>query len=391
MAGKIKQLYDNQYVRIGGFVALFSVIAAVALVATRAAGPSAWLESENSTVVTAPAATVTGDSTASNNGYIKFGVAPASTNQPPALVTGGATWTNIFNDDFDGNTINEFSTINGQPKAAWNVLNNSNYGTGNNEDQCYKAANVTVSGGTVKLIGKRETVTGCGSNPDGGSSYFFTSGMLSTSTNGGSLKFKYKQGYTEARVRMPRGNLYWPAYWLVGAGDGSSPGWPAYGEFDIFEEYGSKPDRVESNYHRTGGNIGAANHCVNGSSSCGLSINPPNALVAGGANNWHTYGFNWTANKIEWYIDGVRVRTYNASTQHELDTFNYEHSIFINLAIGGNGPRYSDHGYTGNEFTAASSSGGGCASPVNGYCNGNLQADLPGTYEIDYVKVWQAP
>ena len=67
---------------------------------------------------------------------------------------------------------------------------------------------------------------------------------------------KFRRGYAEVQMRTPRGNLYWPAFWLVSAGDGSSPSWPAYGEIDVAEIYGSHPDAVESNFHRTGGSIG---------------------------------------------------------------------------------------------------------------------------------------
>ncbi len=132
---------------------------------------------------------------------------PAS-GQPPTGVTGGATWKAIFNDDFNGSAVDS---------TRWNVLDNSNFGSGNNEDECYKAANTTVSDGSLKLTGKRETVTNCGSNPDGGNAYYFTSGMVTTRAQGGAVKFKYRQGYAEVRMRVPRGNLYWPAFWLVGA------------------------------------------------------------------------------------------------------------------------------------------------------------------------------
>lgn len=293
---------------------------------------------------------------------------PAS-GQPPIGVTGGAAWRAIFNDDFNGSSVNT---------ANWNVANNSNFGTGNNEDQCYRSANTTVADGSLKLTGKRETVTGCGSNPNGGSNYYFTSGMVTTRAQDGSLRFKYRQGYAEVRMRVPRGNIYWPAFWLVGASDGSSPGWPDYGEIDVTEIYGSKPDISESNFHRAGGNIGARNHNVSNplSSSSGLNINLPNPLVAGGTNNWHTYGINWTANRLDWYIDGIKVRTYNATSSADLAALGYEHSIILNLAMGGNGPRYADHGYTGQESGS-------------GYSNGNLNADLPGAMEVDYAKVWQ--
>jgi beta-glucanase (GH16 family) len=297
------------------------------------------------------------------------GAAAPETLDPPALVTDGATWNLIFDDDFSGTSVD---------LARWNVPNNSNFGTGGSQDQCYLAANTTVADGALQLTGKREAVTGCGTNPDGGDSYFFTSGMVTTRRQGGSMKFKYRHGYAEVRMRVPRGNIYWPAFWLVGAGDGSSPGWPDYGEFDVSEIYGSKPDISESNFHRTGGSIGSRNHnVITKGSGGGVNINPPNAFVAGGTNDWHTYGFNWTADQLEWFIDGVLVRSYVASTDADLAALGYEHSIILNLAMGGSGPRYD--GYTGQE------AGDGT------YDDGNLVADLPGTMQVDYVKVWQPP
>jgi beta-glucanase (GH16 family) len=293
----------------------------------------------------------------------------ADSGQPPAAVTGGSSWKPIFDDEFDGTSVNS---------ANWNVANQSNYGSGNNEDECYMAANTTVADGALNLTGKRETVSGCGTNPDGGSSYFFTSGMVTTRAQGGGLKFKFRQGYAEVRMRVPRGNLYWPAFWLVGAGDGSSPGWPDYGEIDVTEIYGSKPDISESNFHKADGQIGAQNVNVGNlaSDSNGININPPNAFVAGATNDWHTYGINWTANRLDWYIDGVLVRSYTAKTAADVAALGYEHSIILNLAMGGAGPQSSDHGYTGGE------SGGS-------YNNGNLVADLPGAMQVDYARVWQ--
>jgi beta-glucanase (GH16 family) len=290
-----------------------------------------------------------------------------ATGQPPTAVTGGATWRAVFSDDFNGTAVDG---------TKWNVPNNSNFGSGNDEDQCYRSANVTVSGGTAKLTAKRQTVSGCGSNPQGGSTYYFTSGMLTTRGQDGPLRMKFTHGYAEVQMRVPRGNAYWDAFWLAEPGDGTSPGWPAYGEIDVSEIYGARPDVTESNFHRTGGDIGAGDHNVNSppSSNTGISINPPNAFVSGGTNNWHRYGINWTDNKMQWFVDGVLVRTYNASSTADLNGLSYSKSIILNLALGGGGPQ--DHGYTGRE------SGGA-------YNNGNLVADLPGTMEIDYVRVWQ--
>ncbi len=177
-------------------------------------------------------------------------------------------------------------------------------------------------------------------------------------------------------MRVPRGNLYWPAFWLADPLDGSSPRWPDYGEIDISEIYGSRPDVTESNFWRANGDVGAGNHNVNNppSGANGININPPNAYLAGGTTGWHRYGINWTGSKLQWFIDGVLVRTFNASTNADLLALGYEKSIIVNLALGGDGPGY--HGYNGGE------SGGT-------YNNGNLAADLPGVMEIDYVRLFQ--
>jgi beta-glucanase (GH16 family) len=200
--------------------------------------------------------------------------------------------------------------------------------------------------------------------------------MLTTRGQDGPMRMKYTHGYAEVQMLVPRGNLYWDAFWLADPLDGSSPGWPAYGEVDASEIYGARPDVTESNYHRTGGDIGAGDHNVKNppSSNNGPSINPPNPFVTGATNNWHRYGINWTANQLQWFVDGVLVRTYNASTSGDFSGLGYAKSIILNLALGGTGPQ--DHGYTGRESGAT-------------YNNGNLVADLPGTMEIDYVRVWQ--
>jgi beta-glucanase (GH16 family) len=292
---------------------------------------------------------------------------PPGSGQPPSAVTGGVPWTTVWADEFNGTAVDT---------SRWNVQNNSNFGSGNNEDQCYRAANVSETSGVLRVVGRRQSVTGCGSNPQGGSTYYFTSGMVTTRAQGGPMRMKFRHGYTEVRMRVPRGNIYWPAFWLIGAGDGSSPGWPDYGEFDVTEIYGSKPDISESNFHRSGGNIGARSHNVNNppSTAAGRNVNPPNPFVAGGVNTWHRYGLHWTADRLAWYIDGVLVRSYTASTSGDRAALGYEHSLILNLAMGGDGPR--SHGYTGQDS-------------ASGYSNGNLVADLPGAMEVDYVRVWQ--
>ncbi len=307
----------------------------------------------------------------------------------------------------------EFNT--GLDTSKWNVLNNSNFGGGNNQDECSMAANVTVSGGALRITGKRETVTCGGTNPDtGNNTYYFTSGTVTTRAQGGPMKFKFRQGYIEARMKAPKGNIYWPAFWLVGPGDGSTPGWPDYGEYDISEMYGTRPDATFGTMHykcegktscMTAANVYnmKTNSAYGGTSNFGTQMNDPTTFAnyTGGMTNYNTFGLLWEADRITWYVngravryfDGNEVRRYESNGTTTLENkvctsamgcpsipfstvFNYEKSIILNLAMGGNGLAYHTHGYTGRDTPS-------------GYVDGNLVADLPGTLEVDYVRLYQ--
>jgi len=317
----------------------------------------------------------------------------------------GMQWQQVWADEFSGSSVDT---------TKWNVQNNSNYGASNREDQCYRSGNVAVSGGMLRLIGKRETVSCGGTNPDtGNSTYYFTSGMVTSRAQGGALKFKFNKGYIEARVKAPKGNPFWPAFWLVSPNDGSTPGWPDYGEFDIFELYGIRPDVTNGSMHYkctdadghcqlnpTWYNI-KADSAYGGQSNLGTQITTQTAMDAytGGTTDFNTYGFLWEADKLTWYVNGRKTRYFdgtnlyrieqNGSTTFENSTatlgppaipfstvFNYDHSINLNMAAGGNGPQWSGYGYTGQDT-------------AGGYNDGNLVMQDPATLEVDYVRLYQ--
>jgi beta-glucanase (GH16 family) len=317
----------------------------------------------------------------------------------------GKIWQQVWSDEFNGSSVDT---------SKWNIQNNANYGSGNNEDQCYMANNVSVAGGALRLTGKRETVNCGGTNPNtGNSTYYFTSGMVTGRAQGGTLKYKFNKGYIEARMKAPKGNPYWPAFWLVSPNDGSTPGWPDYGEFDITELYGVRPDVSNGAFHYKCTKAG--NHCqtnpthynikadsaYGGNSNLGTQILTQAAMDAytGGTSDYNTYGFLWEADKITWYVNGRKTRYFDGTSVYRIEqngsqtlenttatlgqpaipfstVFNYDHSINLNLALGGDGPRYSTYGYTGQDT-------------AGGYSDGNLVMQNPGTLEIDYVRVYQ--
>jgi hypothetical protein len=238
--------------------------------------------------------------------------------------------------------------------------------------------------------------------------------MITTRAQGGPMKFKFKQGYIEARLKAPKGNPYWPAFWLASPGDGSTPGWPDYGEFDISEIYGVRPDATFGTMHyacTTGACQTAANvynvkvsSAYGGTSNYGAQLTSSSAFdsYSGGTTDFNTYGLLWESGRITWYVngravryfDGKEVRRYESNGSTTLENsvcsgamacptvdmstvFNYEHSIIFNLAFGGNGPSYSTMGYTGKDT-------------ASGYSDGNLMADNPASVQIDYVHVYQA-
>jgi beta-glucanase (GH16 family) len=322
---------------------------------------------------------------------------------PPAAPAGLA-WQQVWSDEFNGASLDA---------TKWNVDNNTNYGASNNEDECYRAANVGVSGGTLNLTAQRQTVSCGATNPDtGNSTYYFTSGLVTTRAQSGALKYKFTQGYIEARIKAPKGNPYWPAFWLVGPNDGSTPGWPDYGEFDVAELYGARPDISTGTLHykcTTSSQCQTAPNWYNlktdsaygGASTLGTQITNQSTLDAytGGTSDFNTYGFLWNSNTITWYVNGRKVRYFDGTNLYRIEqngsstleattaslgppaipfstVFNYAHSIIFNLAVGGNGPQYTYYGYTGQDS-------------AGGYANGNYAAADPGTMQVDYVRVYQ--
>ena len=58
-------------------------------------------------------------------------------------------------------------------------------------------------------------------------------------------------GRFEARIKIPRGQGMWPAFWMLGDDIGSA-GWPNSGEIDIMENIGSEPNTVHGTMHGPG-------------------------------------------------------------------------------------------------------------------------------------------
>lgn len=213
----------------------------------------------------------------------------------------------IWEENFDGKSLNEtvwnFELGDGCPNVC---------GWGNNERQIYTNSNHQLKGGKLIITTKKE-----------GDKY--TSTRITTA---GKKEFKY--GYMEARAKVPTGKGIWPAFWMLGSNI-KQVGWPLSGEIDILEYIGREPDMVYTTLHTK------ANH--------GDRANSKKTSFPDIEEGFHTYGVNWTAEKMEFFVDGKSVYTFipeNKST--EVWPYDQPFYFIINTAVGGNfgGPEVDD-------------------------------------------------
>ena len=111
-------------------------------------------------------------------------------------------------------------------------------GWGNNELQYYtnRTENARIENGHLVIEARAENF--------GGRNY--TSARLLTKD-----KVSWTYGRIEARIKIPKGQGIWPAFWMLGANIGSA-GWPLCGEIDIMENIGSLPSTLYGTIHGPG-------------------------------------------------------------------------------------------------------------------------------------------
>ena len=110
------------------------------------------------------------------------------------------TYSLVWSDEFDGTTVDT---------TKWNFETGGG-GWGNNELEYYQAANATVGSGNLMITAKQESV---GNEP-------YTSARMTTQG-----KEAPTYGRIEARIKVPMGPGFWPAFWMLGSNIQTVP-WP---------------------------------------------------------------------------------------------------------------------------------------------------------------------
>lgn len=261
------------------------------------------------------------------------GLVVSPTAQPAAAAIGGLTWS----DEFTG-------TAGTAPNASRWAYDTGGSGNGNNELQYYttSTSNAALDGnGNLVITARKE-------NPANYGCWYgtcqYTSARLKTQG-----KFTQAYGRFEARLKVPRGQGLWPAFWMLGDNIGSV-GWPTSGEIDIMENVGFEPGTVHGTLHGPGY-----------SGCCGLGSGYTLPGGAALADAFHTFAVDWAPDSITFYIDGIQYgRKTPADAGGNQWVFNHPFFMILNVAVGGNWP----------------------GSP-------NASTVFPQTMTVDYVRVYQ--
>ena len=268
------------------------------------------------------------------------------------------TWTLQWSDEFNG-------SAGALPNASNWTYDTGNSGFGNPEIEYYCAAGsntapCSTSNPNAYMDGNGNLVIHAFKNSSGQ----WTSARMKTQ---GLRQFQY--GRIEARMKLPVGDGFWPAFWMLGANI-NSVGWPQTGEQDIIEwvqSYG--PSTTSSTTHGPG---------YSGANGIGARYTFPNGgrIDDGG---YHIYGVIWGPNSIQYYRDSpsnVFLTTTPANIPSgDQWVFNNPFFLLLNFAIG-NG------GFPGVTTGSTPSSATMLVDYVRVYTNSGSSPSLNGTHTL---------
>lgn len=242
---------------------------------------------------------------------------PSPPSQGPAPQPGTGPWQLSWSDEFNGPD----GSAPDPTKWAHDI---GGGGWGNNELQTYtdRRDNSFIRNNVLVIRAQRETFRGTD-----GVSRDYTSARLKTQGT-----FSQAFGKFEARIRVPRGQGIWPAFWMLGE-DIATVGWPACGEIDIMENIGREPTTVHGTIHGPG---------HSGAQGIGGAFTKP----GGGAfaDDFHVFAVEWEPGIIRWFVDGTPYLTRVAADLPAGARWVYDHPFFLllNVAVGGHWPGNPD-------------------------------------------------
>jgi beta-glucanase (GH16 family) len=198
-------------------------------------------------------------------------------------------------------------------------------GWGNNELETYTTTNARILGGQLVIEADRYLSAGKTN---------YTSTRMNTKG-----KWSWAYGRMEARIKIPRGQGIWPAFWMLGSNFTAGVPWPNCGEIDIMENIGKTSDQG-TDHGTIHGPQGGGDY--NGGAGVSSSYTLPGGAAL--ADDFHIYAIEWTPNQIKWYLDSTPFFTATPASLPGGATwvFSLPQFFILNVAVGGNWPGYPD-------------------------------------------------
>lgn len=212
----------------------------------------------------------------------------------------------LFKDRFNGKKLNT---------KLWGYLDSTYY---NHEKAYYSPKNVKVKDGHLIF-----TATKNKNNPD---KKPFVSGAIYS-------KKAYRYGRIVARMKLPVGQGYWPAFWLLPKKDTYGT-WPASGEMDIMEARGQDKNLITGTFHYGKPDLDNENTST---------FTEANKRLSSSFGKWHTYEMRWTPKKIQLLVDGNVYHTQTKWFSKKANgkkypfpaPFDQKFYVIMNLTVGG--------------------------------------------------------
>ena len=239
-----------------------------------------------------------------------------------------------FQDEFNGNGVDstkwdQCKTITNQCAALENAQLMG----------WYKSSNAQVSGGTLKMLTTKETKTicfGCGLAGWQPVTRTYTYASVFMQTN---LHFTTQYGFVEIRSKMPQSSSgLWPVHMMLPyVSPSGTLKWPP--ELDILEYFGYQPLWSWHTLHFTSATA------FNDTDGRQYQHSSPLREA------FHNYAVNWTPQEIIWYVDGMEV--------HRTTRYQVADTMYLVLCVD-----------------------------VGGLAGTPVDAQLPDTTEVDYVRIF---
>lgn len=245
-------------------------------------------------------------------------------------------WQLVWSDDFIGSSLDP---------AKWQA-EESCWGGGNNEWQCYtdRSENISLADGLLRITARKEEWTGPSgdrsTNSKGVSTKPYTSGKIITRHLS-----DWTYGRISARMKLPRGQGTWPAFWMMPSEDYYG-GWPLSGEIDIMEAVNLGAPCPDCGSDGVESRIQGALH-YGGRWPENKFTHQRESLPDGGnpADTFNVYSVEWGQGLIRWYVNEkpffemTEADWYtdaDGTAERPQAPFDRPFYLILNLAVGGN-------------------------------------------------------